>query len=176
MPWRTLGGKKYDTSSKLNNVPPIGAPKATATPAAQAALRISRRFPEHNKILDHINQREESAPSLFSYLTAKRLIMLPTQLAICTKGPSLPKDRPDATDSANPTDFVKRTRPPRYPRMTKPGIQMSIHTKQNYGMSQTRQNSFNLRNATTCSLEISSYGYLLDQKTLNAIHNTWFCV
>lgn len=34
----TLAGKKYDTSSKLNSVPPIGAPKATATPAAQAAL------------------------------------------------------------------------------------------------------------------------------------------
>jgi hypothetical protein len=40
----TLGGKKYETSSKLNKVPPIGAPKATATPAAQAALRISRRL------------------------------------------------------------------------------------------------------------------------------------
>lgn len=40
----TFGGKKYDTSSKLNNVPPIGAPKATATPAAHAALRISRRL------------------------------------------------------------------------------------------------------------------------------------
>lgn len=38
----TFGGKKYDTSSKLNKVPPIGAPKATATPAAHAALRISR--------------------------------------------------------------------------------------------------------------------------------------
>jgi hypothetical protein len=40
----TFGGKKYDTSSKLNKVPPMGAPKATATPAAHAALRISRRF------------------------------------------------------------------------------------------------------------------------------------
>ena len=40
----TFGGKKYETSSKLNKVPPIGAPNATATPAAQAALRISRRL------------------------------------------------------------------------------------------------------------------------------------
>lgn len=42
----TFGGKKYETSSKLNKVPPIGAPKATATPAAHAALRISRRLAE----------------------------------------------------------------------------------------------------------------------------------
>jgi hypothetical protein len=40
----TFGGKKYDTSSKLNSVPPIGAPNATATPAAQAALNISLRL------------------------------------------------------------------------------------------------------------------------------------
>lgn len=40
----TFGGKKYETSSKLNKVPPIGAPNATATPAAHAALRISRRL------------------------------------------------------------------------------------------------------------------------------------
>lgn len=40
----TLGGKKYDTSSKLNNVPPMGAPNATATPAAHAALNISLRL------------------------------------------------------------------------------------------------------------------------------------
>ncbi len=40
----TFGGKKYDTSSKLNNVPPMGAPNATATPAAQAALSISLRL------------------------------------------------------------------------------------------------------------------------------------
>ena len=43
----TLGGKKYDTSSKLNKTPPIGAPNATATPAAEAALRISRLLPGH---------------------------------------------------------------------------------------------------------------------------------
>lgn len=38
----TLAGKKYETSSRLKSTPPIGAPKATATPAAHAALRISR--------------------------------------------------------------------------------------------------------------------------------------
>lgn len=38
-------GKKYDTSSRLNRTPPIGAPNATATPAADAALNSSRLFP-----------------------------------------------------------------------------------------------------------------------------------
>ena len=41
----TFAGKKYDTSSRLNKTPPMGAPKATATPAAHAALRIPRRLP-----------------------------------------------------------------------------------------------------------------------------------
>ena len=41
----TFAGKKYETSSKLNRTPPMGAPKATATPAAQAALRMPRRLP-----------------------------------------------------------------------------------------------------------------------------------
>ena len=41
----TFAGKKYETSSKLNKTPPMGAPKATATPAAHAALRISLRLP-----------------------------------------------------------------------------------------------------------------------------------
>lgn len=45
------------------------------------------------------------------------------QLAIWTNGPSFPNDRPDATESARPTDFVNKTRPPRYPWMTKPGIE-----------------------------------------------------
>lgn len=42
----TFGGKKYETSSRLKRTPPIGAPKATATPAALAALNISRRLPD----------------------------------------------------------------------------------------------------------------------------------
>ena len=41
----TLAGKKYDTSSRLNKTPPTGAPKATATPAAHAALKMPRLFP-----------------------------------------------------------------------------------------------------------------------------------
>ena len=34
--------KSYLTSSKENKTPPIGAPKATETPAAEAADNISR--------------------------------------------------------------------------------------------------------------------------------------
>jgi len=49
---RTFGGKKYETSSKLNNVPPMGAPNATATPAAHAALRTSRRLAGHTMRTD----------------------------------------------------------------------------------------------------------------------------
>lgn len=39
----------YLTSSRLNRTPPIGAPKATATPAAALALSISLRFPENHE-------------------------------------------------------------------------------------------------------------------------------
>jgi hypothetical protein len=46
--------------------------------------------------------------------------MFPMQLAMCTKGPSLPRDKPDATERAKPSDFVKRVRPPRYPWITNP--------------------------------------------------------
>jgi hypothetical protein len=72
------------------------APKATATPAAQAALKISRRL-----------------PSFVSYLRKRREQMLPMQLAMCTIGPSFPSDNPAATDSVRPTDLVKSVRPPR---------------------------------------------------------------
>lgn len=41
---RVFNGKQQLTSSKLNNTPPIGAPKATDTPAAAAADKISLFF------------------------------------------------------------------------------------------------------------------------------------
>jgi hypothetical protein len=97
----TLGGKKYETSSKLNRTPPIGAPNATATPAAQAALSISLLF-----------------PSLRSNFGNSLVKMLPMQHAICTNGPSLPSVNPDPTDSDRPTAFVNMVDNPRYPRMT----------------------------------------------------------
>src|SRR5258706_7457924 len=94
----TLGGKKYEISSSEKSVPPTGAPKATATPAAPAALKTSLRF-----------------ASFVSYFLKNRLTMFPIQLTMCTKGPSLPRDNPLATDIARPTDLANRTRPPRYP-------------------------------------------------------------
>src|SRR6266550_294707 len=73
----------------------------------------------------NVSEELRSQPSLFSYLLEKRLIILPMQLAMCTKGPSLPSDSPEATDSARPTDFVNKVRPPRYPWITKPGTSVS---------------------------------------------------
>ena len=129
----TLGGKKYDTSSKLNKTPPMGAPKATATPAAQAALRISRLLPVNKRSdpQDDKRRSRKDEPSFVSYLLKKRLTMFPMQLAMWTNGPSLPRrvsqplaplhtkhrgipsDNPEATESARPTDLVNRVRPPR---------------------------------------------------------------
>lgn len=95
-----LGEQGYKVSSVPVAVKPgpagLTAPKATATPAAQAALRISRRL-----------------PSFVSYLRTRREQMLPMQLAMWTIGPSLPSERPAATDSVRPTDLVKSVRPPR---------------------------------------------------------------
>ena len=80
-------------------------------------------------------------PSFVSYLLKNLLTMLPTQEAMWTKGPSLPvegqsdvnlggraedgrcdipRESPEATESASPTALVKSVRPPRYPWMTKP--------------------------------------------------------
>jgi len=124
---RTLGGKNVETSSRENRTPPMGAPKATATPAdsgekyrepidgsmsvfepqkvnqkklddspAQAALRISLLF-----------------ASFVSYFTNTRETMFPMQEAMWTIGPSLPRFKPDATESVSPTAFVKSVHPPR---------------------------------------------------------------
>lgn len=59
----TFGGKKYETSSRLKSTPPIGAPKATATPAALAALKISRRFPGQSNERGHRRSIKERAPT-----------------------------------------------------------------------------------------------------------------
>lgn len=60
------------------------------------------------------------SPSLFSYLWTIRLTIFPIQLAIWTKGPSFPKERPEATTRGSPTALVNKTLPPRNPWMTKP--------------------------------------------------------
>lgn len=59
----TFGGKKYETSSRLKSTPPIGAPKATATPAALAALKISRRFPGQSNERKHLSSTNARAPT-----------------------------------------------------------------------------------------------------------------
>ena len=64
----TFAGKKYETSSRLNKTPPMGAPKATATPAAHAALRTSRLLAVYNCEKRGTAHICENLPSLVSYL------------------------------------------------------------------------------------------------------------
>lgn len=84
------------TSSKLNNTPPIGAPKATDTPAAAAADKISRFF-----------------ASFRPYFGNKYDKMLPIAQAMCTIGPSFPKLKPDDTESIKPTLLIIRVHFPK---------------------------------------------------------------
>lgn len=91
------------TSSKLNKTPPIGAPKATETPAAAAADKISLFF-----------------ASFLPYLGNKYENIFPMQHAMCTIGPSLPKLKPADTERIKPTDLIISVHLPRYPRMIKP--------------------------------------------------------
>lgn len=68
-------------TSRLKSTPPIGAPKATDMPAAAAAERTSRFL-----------------ASLLLRFSNGRMIMLAQQHATWTSGPSLPSQRPDATE------------------------------------------------------------------------------
>jgi hypothetical protein len=61
----TFGGKKYETSSKLNKVP---APNATATPAAQAALRISRRLAKVKYISSEVTCDRDSRNTFIVFI------------------------------------------------------------------------------------------------------------
>ena len=92
-------------TSSENKTPPIGLPKATATPAAAVAVKISRVF-----------------EAFRLYLSKKREMTLPVQTAKCTLGPSLPTDRPDAIANGNPMDFISNVHAPRKPFMTKPAM------------------------------------------------------
>ncbi len=65
------------------------------------------------------NNKLESMEAL-KVVAAYRLTIFPTHDAICTNGPSLPNERPEATLNASPTALVNSVRPPRYPCMTNP--------------------------------------------------------
>ena len=91
----------------------MGAPNATATPAALAALSISRRLPGNGLTEEKRLRVTDNTPSLFSYLPKYRLTVFPIQLAMCTNGPSFPRESPDATENASPIALVKRVRAPR---------------------------------------------------------------
>lgn len=92
-------------TSKENKTPPIGLPKATATPAAAVAVNTSR-------VLE----------AFCLYLPKKREMTFPVQTAKCTLGPSLPTDRPDAMASGKPMDLISSVHAPRKPFMTKPAM------------------------------------------------------
>lgn len=81
----------------------MGAPKATDTPAAAEADKISLFF-----------------ASFRPYFGKRYDKILPIAHAICTMGPSLPKLRPAETDNIKPTLLIKSVHFPKYPRMIKP--------------------------------------------------------
>ena len=90
-------GEKERLTSMENNTPPIGEPNATATPAALAAVTISRIFPKcTNKQSPQQQPEEYRVPWLCENRPKSPATRLPTQHATCTDGPSLPTDSPEA--------------------------------------------------------------------------------
>lgn len=100
--WGTFGkniprcGQRREVTSIENNTPPIGEPKATATPAADAAVMTSLILPEAG-----VNTSDESKMSCHELeLREKRrdhpATRDPIQHATCTEGPSFPTDKPEA--------------------------------------------------------------------------------
>mmetsp|Transcript_13402 Transcript_13402/g.32760 ORF Transcript_13402/g.32760 Transcript_13402/m.32760 type:complete len:321 (+) Transcript_13402:5-967(+) len=98
-----LGGKYEDTSSIEKSTPPIGAPNATATPAAHAHDSSSRFL-----------------PSFARYLEKNRDTMFAAQHATCTNGPSFPRFIPDPTLNTSPTIFTTSVITPKKPLITNP--------------------------------------------------------
>ena len=84
-------------SSMENSTPPIGAPKATATPAALDAVSISLIFPTQDNLgCVGLYWRFSHPPWLLEKRANRPATTLPTQHAMCTEGPSLPTESPDA--------------------------------------------------------------------------------
>jgi hypothetical protein len=85
-------------SSIENITPPMGAPNATATPAALDAVMISRILPAEPPWARNHKRRHRRTdwPWLCENLVKKLAMMLPMQHAMWTEGPSLPTVSPDA--------------------------------------------------------------------------------
>jgi hypothetical protein len=83
----------------------MGLPKATATPAAADAVKISLVF-----------------EALCLYLPNHREMTFPVHTAKWTLGPSFPTERPDAMASGKAIDLIRRVHAPRNPFMTKPAM------------------------------------------------------
>mmetsp|Transcript_23671 Transcript_23671/g.51771 ORF Transcript_23671/g.51771 Transcript_23671/m.51771 type:complete len:234 (+) Transcript_23671:1497-2198(+) len=95
-------GKMELTSSKLNKMPPKGAPKAVLTPAAAAA---------------EINSRRRLSSENCSKVPDKSCAQ---HTATWTKGPSLPRDIPAATERARPGILTTSVRKETTSGITKP--------------------------------------------------------
>ena len=85
--------------------PPMGLPKATPTPAAADALKISLVFDAFRLYFSNIFE-----------------MTLPVHTAKCTLGPSLPIDKPEEMASGNARDLMRSVQKPRNPFITKPAM------------------------------------------------------
>lgn len=83
----------------------MGLPKATATPAAADAVRISLVF-----------------DAFCLYFPKNREITFPVHTAKWTLGPSFPTDRPDAIAKGRAIDLIMRVQAPKKPFITKPAM------------------------------------------------------
>jgi len=112
--------KRYVPSEK--RTPPKGAPKATETPAAAAAERISRcRAEEKATSVKRTNSEIDFDSPPFPLRETKGfMISSPTQQATCTSGPSFPKLNPEATANGRQRDLMRSVAGDRKPSITNP--------------------------------------------------------
>lgn len=96
-------------TSSENKTPPIGLPKATATPAAEVAVKISRVF-----------------AACLLYLLNHLEMTFPVQTAMWTLGPSFPTDKPAAIAKGKPRDLINNVLIPRKPFMMNPAMMTLI--------------------------------------------------
>lgn len=134
----TFDGKKNETSSKLNRVPPIGAPKATETPAAAAALNISRRLPAQHMSTDGIGKRQIQPTFIILILTKHSTNDVPDTAADVHEGAFLAQAETRGDGERQAGGFGEQ----------------SSATEETVD-DETGQDGFDLRNSTARSLKIN---------------------
>ena len=98
-------------TSMEKSTPPMGEPKATATPAALEAVKISRIFTVQMSHESKSNFGDRCVHLLREKPLKALAMRFPTQHATCTEGPSFPTDKPDAMTRGWTTKFERA--PPR---------------------------------------------------------------